>query len=128
MKILCDSNILIFAAMDELPPIARQVINDEDNALYYSAAAIWEISIKYSSGKLKLPCSPRVFKEQLDSNGYREVRIDSEHALATSDLDNNHKDPFDRIMIAQAQKGEMKLLTTDEALSLYGDAVLWVRN
>jgi len=127
MDLLLDSNILILAAQGALPAAAAHFVEDDDNRLFYSAAAYWEISIKYQSGKLPLPIEPWRLFDALRHSGYREVAIEGRHIYTLGSLAELHKDPFDRIMVAQAIRENMLFLTTDEALAGYGANVRVVR-
>jgi PIN domain nuclease of toxin-antitoxin system len=126
MKLLLDTNIIIFAAKDTLPHKARALIEDEENRVFYSAASIWELVVKYDKGKLDLPIAPFALENALRLNGYEQLDIKPRHALGLSDLKNIHKDPFDRILVSQALSENMVLLTTDEVLARYSNSVICV--
>jgi PIN domain nuclease of toxin-antitoxin system len=126
VKLLLDTNILIFSAKDDLGDKALRMINDVDNRLYYSVAALWEMAIKCESGKLKLPIPLWALEQELNSNGYQVREINAKHVNALAGLKAIHRDPFDRIMIAQAIVDEMAFLTTDELLLGYSPRVLLV--
>jgi PIN domain nuclease of toxin-antitoxin system len=125
MKLMLDSNMIILAAKDELPSACKQLIEHRGNKLYYSVAAIWEMTIKYASGKLKLPVSPQVIERGLIQAGYTAVDITSKHVRQLGSLREIHKDPFDRIMIAQTLVEGLDFLTCDAMLPRYSDQVIY---
>jgi PIN domain nuclease of toxin-antitoxin system len=127
MKLLLDSNILIYAAQGKLSKEIAALLVNEKNRLFYSVAAYWEVTIKYKSGKLALPVEPWVLFEGLRDNDYREVALEGRHIYTLGSLADIHKDPFDRIMVAQAITEGMLFLTTDELLGGYGQNVRVVR-
>lgn len=119
MKLLLDTHLLLWAAADSprLPSAARKLITAAGNDLVFSAASVWEVSIKQSLGDLAV--DPHLLRRGLLDNGYTELSINSEHAAAVNLLPPIHKDPFDRILIAQATVEGITLLTTDKAVSKY---------
>ena len=105
---------------------ARRLIAEGREELYLSAASSWEISIKSALGKLRLPESPSIFvPKRLAAEGVRPLAITHMHALRVADLPLHHTDPFDRLLIAQAQTEEMAILTADRAFKQYRVQVLW---
>lgn len=125
MNLLLDSNMIILAAKDELPQASRQFIENPSNRLFYSVAAIWEMTIKYASGKLPLPVSPQRIERGLLQSGYTCIEIYSEHIKRLSSLKEIHKDPFDRIMIAQSLTEGLDFVTCDALLTRYGEQVIY---
>lgn len=125
MKLLLDTHILLWAAgqPDKLTGSAREMLLDTANALFFSAASIWEIVIKRSLGRSDFKVDPYRLRKMLVLNDYRELPVASEHALRVDTIPPLHKDPFDRILIAQARSEGMLLLTVDTAVIKYGDAV-----
>lgn len=121
MKLLLDTHVLLWAAgtPDKLSPRARTLLDDPDHELVFSAASIWEITIKRSLGRGDFQVEPRVLRRGLLDNGYQELAITSEHAVAVNLLPPIHKDPFDRILLAQAYTEGITLLTVDEVVSRY---------
>ena len=121
MKILVDTRIALWIVegSDRLSSTSIQIIEDQENTLYVSAAAIWEIAIKHSKGKLKV--HPREARATFHLSGLIELPVSGDHAqaAATLPLFPDHNDPFDRIMIAQALHETMPLLTTDKKLCRY---------
>ena len=128
MKILLDTHIILWLAgePDKLSVEARTLLLDVSNKLYFSAASIWEIVIKRGLGRDDFKVDPHRLRKQLVINGYEEIGISSDHALAVELLPQLHKDPFDRILIAQARAEGMLLLTADNQISLYGDGIVTV--
>ena len=122
MKLLLDTHILLWAAGEpqKLPVKIRELIEDEENTLFFSAASLWEIVIKNGLGRNDFQIEPRMFRASLIDNGYLEVPITSEHVLFVHDLPPLHKDPFDRILVAQSSIEGMALLTVDQAVIDYG--------
>ena len=121
MKLLLDTHLLLWAAGDpgRLSAAARALIEEPDNALFFSAANLWEIAIKRSIGRDDFRVDARVLRRSLLDNGYNELPITSEHAVAIDTLPPIHKDPFDRIMVAQATVEGITLLTSDSLVAQY---------
>ena len=94
-----------------------------DSQLLFSSASLWEISIKRTLRRADFNVDPRRLWRMLLVNGYRELVITSEHAIAVNDLPPLHKDPFDRILVAQARVEGLLLLTVDKAVAKYGEGV-----
>ena len=121
MKLLLDTHLLLWAAgePDRLSEDARTLIGDQDNELFFSAASLWEIAIKKSLGRNDFQVDARLLRRGLLDNGYSELPIDSEHAVAIDSLPAIHKDPFDRILISQAKIEGITLLTADSMVAQY---------
>jgi len=121
MKLLLDTHLLIWVAIKpgKLPPIARALIDDPDNLPMFSAASLWEIAIKRALGRDDFDVDARALRHNLLHNGYSELPIDGEHAVAVDALPAIHKDPFDRILIAQAIVESITLLTADAIVARY---------
>lgn len=121
MKLLLDTHILLWAAEDSprLPKVARSLILASDNALLFSPASLWEIAIKKGLGRDDFEVDPRVLRRALLDNGYEELAITSDHAVSVDGLPPIHKDPFDRLLIAQAMVEGVTLLTADERVGEY---------
>jgi PIN domain nuclease of toxin-antitoxin system len=103
------------------------MIEDPENAVFFSSASIWELSIKHSTGRAQLALHPQILYQQLVENGFCEVQVTAAHGLLVSNLEPIHKDPFDRILIAQALAEGMLLLTSDEAIARYSGPIRLVR-
>lgn len=125
MKILIDTNILLWAAKGDtkLSKTAGQDILDANNLIYVSVASFWEIGIKHSIGKLELPYSPReFFRRELEEQGYHLLDIGLEAGTKQAELpylESGHKDPFDRVLVAEAIVRGMPLLSGDMELDGY---------
>jgi PIN domain nuclease of toxin-antitoxin system len=121
VKLLLDTHLLLWAANEpkRLPKAARVLIEDAENELLFSAASIWEITIKSSLGREDFRVDARLLRRGLLDNGYIELPITSEHAVNVDHLPSTHKDPFDRILVAQATVEGITLLTNDRKLVDY---------
>ncbi len=128
MTLLLDTHLLLWAAegAGELPKAATEYICDQSNTVAFSAASIWEIAIKSSLGRQDFKANPHLLRTKLIENGYTELRISSEHALAVTGLPDHHKDPFDRLLIAQASVEGLTLLTSDEVVASYPGPIIKV--
>lgn len=125
MKLLLDTQLLLWAAgqPERLSPAARKQINDPKNELLFSAASLWEVSIKNSLGRDDFRVEPRLLRRGLVDNGYAELPITSQHAVNIDGLPPIHRDPFDRMLLSQALTEGVTLLTTDAQLARYGGPV-----
>ena len=122
MRLLLDTHLLIWAAEDSGPGALRGadvLIDDPANDLMFSAASIWEMAIKFALRRPDFPFDPRTLRRALLDNGYEELPVTAEHAAATTDLPPIHKDPFDRLLVAQAAVEGLLLLTTDTVVARY---------
>ncbi len=122
MRILLDTNAWLWtvSAPERLSSHARALIEDRGHELYLSAASAWEIAIKYSQGKLRLPDPTVKFvPSRLEQLGVLPLPIDQAHALHVSTLPIHHRDPFDRLLIAQAQLEHLPILTSDPVFGAY---------
>ena len=127
MKLLLDTHLLLWAAAGTLPKEAKELIIDEKNTLFFSAASIWEIVIKNGLGRPDFQIDAFMLHNGLLNNDYTEIAVDSYHSLATGKLPLIHKDPFDRILVAQAQAEKATLLTCDKILTNYPCSVLYIK-
>lgn len=121
MKLLLDTHLLLWAAGEpnKLSQTARTLIEAEENTLFFSAASLWEVVIKSGLGRPDFHIDARLLRRGLLDNGYKELPVSSEHAVAVDGLPLLHKDPFDRILIAQATVEGITLLTADALLGQY---------
>lgn len=126
MKLLLDTHMLLWVAAGTLPKEAETLVVDGDNTLYFSPASIWEIGIKRSLGRSDFKVDPEVLRRGLLDNQYEELPITSLHALAVNDLPPLHKDPFDRMLLAQAKAEGISLLTSDSILREYPGPVMFI--
>ncbi len=121
MKLLLDTHVLLWAAgmPERLSEDARALIEAEENTLIFSAASLWEMAIKHSLGRSDFRVDARVLRRGLLDNGYGELPILSEHAVAVDGLPPIHRDPFDRLLVAQATVEGITLLTSDTVIARY---------
>jgi PIN domain nuclease of toxin-antitoxin system len=121
MKFLLDTHLLLWAAGEprRLSKQARALIDNPDNDLLFSAASLWEVAIKRGLGREDFKADARLLRRGLLDNGYGELPIISDHLVAIDSLPPIHKDPFDRILVAQATVEGVTLLTIDTVVSQY---------
>lgn len=121
MNILVDTHLLLWAAgaPQKLSKQALTLLEDQASNLWFSAASVWEIAIKNGLGREDFQVEPRRLRRGLLDNGWRELAILSEHGIATLDLPAIHKDPFDRMLLAQAHVEGFTLVTSDEIVATY---------
>ena len=121
MKFLLDTHLLLWAANDtaRLSTGARVLLENPENQLLFSAASLLEVAIKHGLGRENFRIAPAILRRALLDQGYSEVSVTSDHAVALSSLPPIHKDPFDRILIAQALVEGVTLLTADSAMAQY---------
>lgn len=126
MKLLLDTHVLLWAANDSrrLSAGFRKMIKDPNNNLLFSSASLWEITIKCGRGKDDFRIEPRLLYRGLLDNGYSDLPVTSVHAVAVDQLPPIHKDPFDRILIAQAITEGATLLTVDPLVAKYPGPIL----
>jgi len=129
VRILLDTQCWLWMAAfpEKLSARTRELVTANDHALYLSAASAWEIAIKHSRGKLQLPESPEQYvMSRCDRLRTEPLPIDHSHALRVAALPSHHRDPFDRVLVAQAQIEGLPILTGDPVFRLYDVDVLWV--
>jgi PIN domain nuclease of toxin-antitoxin system len=121
MKWLLDTHLLLWAAgtPERLSPVARTLLEDPDSELVFSAASLWEIAIKRGLDRPDFQVDARVLRRGLLDNGYQELPVSSAHAVFLDSLPPIHKDPFDRILVAQASVEGITLLTSDALVAQY---------
>jgi len=127
MKLLLDTHTIIWYVWDSprLPRHIRQVIKDGANDIYVSVVSFWEISIKFRQEKLELGRSLVEIVRLLHDNGFWFLDIDLSHVFRLDTLEQHHKDPFDRMLIAQALAGNFALVGCDDVFDLYGVRRMW---
>lgn len=127
MRLLLDTHILLWCLEGEekLSDQARKIILSADE-VYASAANVWEIIIKISTGKLKIQTDPQGMVQAIADSGFEMLTIKPEHALKLLDLQDIHRDPFDRILIAQSLVEPLHLVTCDSVVAKYGGNVIKV--
>jgi PIN domain nuclease of toxin-antitoxin system len=126
--VLLDTQLLIWAAYapQRLASSFAAELVDRHNDIRYSLASLWEVAIKSSLGREDFQVDPPALRRGLLREGFQELPIQAEHVLAVRDLPWIHRDPFDRLLVVQAQREGLRLFTTDRRLAEYGEAVRWV--
>ena len=127
MKLLLDTHILMWLAADTLPLSAVGYILDESNQLLFSSASIWEIVIKRGLNRADFNADPHLLLGGLLDNGYEQLYITAQHSLLIGTLPMLHKDPFDRILLAQAVAESIPILTADSIMAKYPAPVILVK-
>lgn len=128
MKLLLDTHVFLWWIADDarLAARARSFIADPESELFLSAASGWEISVKYRIGKLSLAEPPEVFvPKHLSANSIQALPVRMAHVLRVSSLPFLHRDPFDRLLVAQSQLEGLPLVTADPLVSQYAVEVRW---
>lgn len=125
MRILLDTHLLLWLAAraDRVPRRARELIEDDASELWFSVVSIWEVVIKRQRPRDDFDADPTRLRDGLLSNGYSELGVVGAHALQAHGLPLLHKDPFDRMLVAQARAEGLTLLTVDRTLVRYGAPV-----
>ena len=128
MKLLLDTHLLLWAAgqPERLSAESRALLDAPENELFFSAASLWEIAIKRGLGRNDFQVDARLLRRGLLDNGYSELPLGSEHAVAIDSLPPIHKDPFDHMLVAQATVEGIILLTADALVAQYPGPVRWV--
>lgn len=128
MKLLSDTHAFIWWDNDpnRLSPVARAACEDPGNELLLSVASAWEMQIKYQLKKLK-PHRPLadIIADQQKTNGVQVLRVALDHVLALAQLPNHHRDPFARLLVAQANLEQSSLISDDTIVALYPVKILW---
>ncbi len=126
MKLLIDTQILLWSLMEpkKMSSMGRELVSAPENTVFLSAVSMWEIRIKESIGKLELPLK---FAEQVAALGFEDLPLTTQQTEILRGLPLLHRDPFDRILVAQAKAEGLKLLSADSRLADYGEFVIPVR-
>ena len=121
MKLVLDTHLLLWAAggAAQMPAEAVRLLSDPAHELFFSPASLWEVVIKNGLGRADFKVDPHLLRRGLMDNGYRELSITSAHTVAIEGLPPIHKDPFDRILVAQATTEGMVLVTSDAIVAQY---------
>ncbi len=121
MRLLPDTHLLVWLAdgSSKLSDAALTLMGDADNDVVFSVASLWEIAIKFALGRPEFQFDPRVLRRALLDNGYSELDVTAQHVLATVSLPPIHRDPFDRLLIAQATVEGITLVTADTTIPRY---------
>ncbi|MHB1145460.1 MAG: type II toxin-antitoxin system VapC family toxin [Thiobacillus sp.] len=125
MVVLLDTHILLWAldAPQRLPQDVAARLESPETTVYFSAASIWEIAIKTALGKIDFPYSPEDISEAAKDTGFVELPVSAAHGAKVAHLPLHHRDPFDRLLVAQALLMPAQLLTADSALVPYSELV-----
>lgn len=131
MSILLDTHVFVWAVSQSprLKPSVRSILTDPDERIFFSSVSAFEVAVKWSLGKLRLPTPPReLVDEFLSRSGISQLALTVREANAVADLPFHHKDPFDRLLIAQARTNGLRLMTADPILERYDVDViaLWL--
>lgn len=127
MKILCDTHVLLWYLQGErqrFSPLTQEVLLDEANELYFSSASIWEIAIKHSLSKPDFSFEPSIISNELLQQGFKTLNITLPHVLAVGKLPFIHNDPFDRLLIVQAEWERLHLFTADNDVLQYNNPLI----
>lgn len=128
MNVLLDTHAFLWWVIDDaqLSTTAKAMIAEPTNTIYLSVVSAWEIIIKERTGKLSLPESPETYiLSRLTANRFATLPVEMPHVLQIASLPDHHRDPFDRLLIAQSQVENIPLLTTDQLISQYSVNVIW---
>lgn len=128
MKLLLDTHILLWAAEGNarLSDQARALLEAEDTLPYFSSVSIWEVAIKTGLGRDTFDVDPRLLRRGLLAGGFVELPVTGEHAIEVLSLEAHHRDPFDRMLIAQSRVEGMTLVTADQLVSQYTGKIIRV--
>jgi PIN domain nuclease of toxin-antitoxin system len=121
VRLLLDTHLLLWTVGpdERLSSQARRLIGDPENELLFSVASVWEVAIKYGRARDDFQVDPRLLRRALLDNGYRELAVTGEHAVAVANLPPLHRDPFDRLLVAQSVVEGITLLTSDPQVAQY---------
>jgi PIN domain nuclease of toxin-antitoxin system len=125
VRLLLDTNILLWALIEpaRLKPDIRALLEDPANEVLFSAASVWEMSIKAALGRADFRVSPRRIVAEALASGFAELPVRSDAALKVAELAHHHRDPFDRLLVAQAITEPAMLCTADAFLAVYSELV-----
>ena len=128
MRLLLDTHILVWALIEpaRLSPAVRGALENPDNDILFSAASVWEIAIKAALGRGDFGVAPEAFVEEASRAGFTELPVRSNAALRVATLPHHHRDPFDRLLVAQAMTEPAMLYTADALLGAYSEMVVIV--
>ncbi len=125
MRLLFDTHLLLWSAVEpeRLSREALTLIDDVDNQLLFSSASLWELAIKQGLGRADFQVDVKLLRRNLLRNGYVELSVIGEHAIAVADLPPIHRDPFDRLLVAQSTVEGLTLLTADRTVARYPGSI-----
>jgi len=126
LNLLLDTHVALWAITDSprLTPKARDLIANPANTVWVSVASLWEITIKHSLGRGDMPISGAQAKAWFEQSGYQLLNIEAPHVSGVGELPALHHDPFDRLLVAQAQAEPLRLITHDAQVARYSDTVI----
>ena len=129
MRLLLDTHMVIWVAAqpDRMPLEARDLAEDWRNSVFFSPVSLWEIAVKSGLDRDDFRADVHMVRQGLLDNGFEELVLTGRHAAAVRDLPNLHRDPFDRMLIAQATAEKIHLLTADEIIARYPGDILFTR-
>ena len=127
MRILLDTHALLWwwKTPGQLSPVARKAIESESNTVVISAAVAWEIAIKTKTGRIHFEAALAKWDELLTADHFAELAMVSEHGIRAGQLPLHHRDPFDRLLAAQAQSEDLPIVSADRIFDLYGVPRIW---
>jgi PIN domain nuclease of toxin-antitoxin system len=128
VKYLIDTHVFLWWVLDDpqLSTTCREIMSDGENRIYFSAASAWEIAIKAQIGKLPLPEPPSTYvPDRVNRNGFTALPITLDHTLHTYSLPLHHRDPFDRILVAQSELEDLPILTADDLIAQCNVRIIW---
>ena len=125
MTFLLDTNLLLWSVFERkrVPSVVVELLLDPSNDFVFSVASVWEVAIKSAKHPQTFFADAAKLRSSLLSLGYRELLISSDHAIVTAGLPFHHRDPFDRLLVAQAIVEDLRLLTVDAGLTAYSSLV-----
>jgi PIN domain nuclease of toxin-antitoxin system len=128
MRLILDTNVLIRALIEpgRLGPDARSVLEDPEHEVFFSVASVWEIAIKFALGRADFKVPPEEIVQSAEASGFVELPVRKPAALKVATLPHLHRDPFDRLLVAQAMTEPAHLYTTDKDLVAYSELVVHV--
>ena len=128
MQLLLDTHLLVWAmgGPERLDPALVRLLEDPMNTPVFSVASLWELVIKRGLGRPDFQLEPSVLRQALLEAGWRELPVEAHHVLAVGQLPGLHRDPFDRLLVAQAQADGLLLITADQQLVQYPCPVRWM--
>ena len=126
MRLLLDTHVLVWCLSGDrkLPRATAELIRDPATDVYFSAVSIWEVAIKSALGKMRADANAML--QYLVAEGFTELPVMARHTVATVTLPMHHRDPFDRLLVAQSRTESLRLLTNDKIMALYGEPVVLV--
>lgn len=128
MRLLVDTHCWLWSLLSpqRLNEQARKALSDPENEIFLSVASTWEIVVKFKLGKMDLPSPPSEYiPDRLERLGHQTLTIRQDHVLQLENLPHHHRDPFDRLLIAQALVEKLQLMTADGVLTAYDVPVFW---